>query len=271
MGVGGQSATPPSRQSPGQRAAWHQAFTALGPVDGPDVRAMTDGRLWLLRDTYTAETAWAPRHVGKELRLARLGAANADLNAIRATAEADAARKAGHHDRAQRHETLAASYQAMRDHYRQQETIFAQTMADRRDWEHATAGSRRLAVAADAELLRRHPARKLQPLLSAEPALTSDTDRHQLTFAPRQKAGEMPIWVRELAAQRQTFRAKLDERLASMSSSRDWDGSDVGEAFSRWEAPSRDAVLQPPRPQIVPSARILRIATEHDAEPEAAD
>ena len=147
----------PSRQAPDQRAAWHEAFTALGPVDGPDVRAMTDGRLWLLRDTYTAETAWAPRHVGKELRLARLGAANADLGAIRAAAEADAARKTGNHDRARRHDTLAASYQAMRDHYRQRERIFTQTMDDRRDWEHATAGTRHLAIAADAELRRRHP------------------------------------------------------------------------------------------------------------------
>ena len=83
---------------------------------------MPDGRLWLIRDTYAAETAWAPRHVGRELRLARLGAANADLGAIRAAAEADAARKAGDHDRAGRHEILAASYRAMRDRYRQQES-----------------------------------------------------------------------------------------------------------------------------------------------------
>ena len=124
---------------------------------GPTSAAMPDGRLWLIRDTYAAETAWAPRHVGKELRLARLGAADADLGAIRAAAEADAARKAGDHDRADRHEDLAASYQAMRDHYRQQETIFAQTMADRQEWDHATAGSRQLAIAADAELRRRHP------------------------------------------------------------------------------------------------------------------
>ena len=121
----------PARQTPEQRAAWYEAFLALGPADGPDVRAMPDGRLWLIRDTYAAETAWAPRHVGRELRLARLGAANADLGAIRAAAEADAARKAGDHDRAERHETLAASYRAMRDRYRQQEAIFAQTMADR--------------------------------------------------------------------------------------------------------------------------------------------
>ena len=45
----------------------------------------------------------------------------------------------------------------MRDHYRQQETIFGQAMADRLEWEHATAHSRHLAIAADAELRRRHP------------------------------------------------------------------------------------------------------------------
>ena len=182
----------PSREAPDQRAAWHEAFTALGPVDGPDVRAMTDGRLWLLRDTYTAETAWAPRHVGKELRLVRLGAANADLSAIRAAAEADAARKTGNHDRARRHENLAASYQAMRDHYRQQERIFAQTMDDRRDWEHATASSRRLAIAADAELRRRHPRQKIKPLRSGEPAPVSDTDREQLIPPRTRRAARWP-------------------------------------------------------------------------------
>ena len=136
------------------------------PAD-PDVRAMPDGRLWLLRDTYAAETAWAPRHVGKELRLSRLGAFDAALGAIRADAEADAARKAGDHDRAARHEHLAASYRALRDHYQQQEQALAQAMADRQEWEQATAGSRRLAIAADAELRRRHPDRKIEPLRSA--------------------------------------------------------------------------------------------------------
>ena len=126
------------------------------------VRAMSDGRLWLLRDAYAAETAWAPRHAGKELRLARLGAFDAILGAIRANAEADAARKAGDHDRASRHECLAASYRAMRDHYQQQEQAPAQAMADRQDWEHATTSSRQLAIAADAELRRRYPDRKIE-------------------------------------------------------------------------------------------------------------
>ena len=81
----------PSHQAPDQRAAWHQAFLALGPAAGPDVRAMPDGRLWLLRDAYATQTAWAPRHVGKELRLSRLGAFDAAVSAIRADAEAQAA------------------------------------------------------------------------------------------------------------------------------------------------------------------------------------
>jgi hypothetical protein len=123
----------PSHDSPDQRAAWHEAFLALGPANGPDVRAMPDGRLWLIRDTYAAETAWAPQHAGKELCLVRLGAANAELDATRAGAEAGAARNQGDHDRAGRHEFWAASYQAMRDRYRAQEQIFAQTMNDRHE------------------------------------------------------------------------------------------------------------------------------------------
>ena len=178
----------PPATLPDQRAAWHEAFAALGPADGPDVRAMPDGRLWLIRDTYAAETAWAPRHVGKELRLARLGAANADLDAIRAAAEADAARKAGDHDRAGRHEVLAASYRAMRDHYRQQETTLRP-----RPWTTGWSGStppshsRHLAVAADAELRRRHPDQRIEPLRSAEPAPVSDTDRERADPGPGQE------------------------------------------------------------------------------------
>jgi hypothetical protein len=261
----------PTRDTPDQRAAWHEAFLALGPAGQPDVRAMRDGRLWLIRDTYAAETSWAPRHVGRELRLARLGAANADLGAIRATAEADAARKAGDHDRAGRHEELAASYQAMGGCYRQQETVFAQAMADRQEWEHATSHSRRRAVAADAELRRRHPDLRIEPLQSAEPVPVSDIDRDQAALAPDRKIGEMATWIRGLAAQRQAFREKFEERQGLMVPSKDPDWGDLGEAFPAWQAPGRDAILQPPKPQITPSARVLQLAQERDTEPEAAD
>jgi len=81
----------PVREAPDQRAAWHEAFAALGPAGQPNVRAMPDGRLWLLRDAYAAETSWAPYHVRKELRQSRLGAFDAGLGAIRADAETAAA------------------------------------------------------------------------------------------------------------------------------------------------------------------------------------
>ena len=55
----------PTLATPDQRPAWHEAFLVLSQASSPDVRAMRDGRLWLIRDTYAAETAWAPRHVGK--------------------------------------------------------------------------------------------------------------------------------------------------------------------------------------------------------------
>jgi hypothetical protein len=74
------------------------------------------------------------------------------------------------------HEHLASSYRALRDHYQRREQALAQAMADRQEWEHATAQSRQLAMAADAELRRRHPGRKVDPLRSTEPALASDTD-----------------------------------------------------------------------------------------------
>ena len=261
----------PTRDTPDQRAAWYEAFLALGPADQPDVRAMRDGRLWLIRDTYAAENAWAPRHVGRELRLARLGAINADQSAIRAYAEAEAARKADDRARAGRHEELAVSYRAMGGCYQRQETIFAQTMANRLEWEHATAHSRRLAIAADAELRRRHPDLKLKPLHSAEPVSVSHTDHHQVTMTLGQKIGEMASLIRDLAAQCQAFREKIEEHQGLSVPSEDPDWGDLGEAFPAWQAPGRDAILQPPKPQITPSARVLQLAQERDTEPEAAD
>jgi conjugative relaxase-like TrwC/TraI family protein len=258
----------PSLEAPDQRVVWHQAFAALGPVGGPDVCSMPDGRLWLLRDTYAVETAWAPHHVGKELRLARLGGADASRGAIRATVEASTARKAGDHGRARRLEDLAASYRAMHEYYRQRETLLAQAMADRLRWQHATAGSRHLAIAADRELRRRHPEQKIESLRSAEPASTSGDSGH-LHLVSDQKIGEMAAWIRDLTAQHQEFRARMDERRRLIVPSKDPACADLGEVFPAWPVLGRDAILQPPKPQITPSGSILQLAAEHDTEPEA--
>jgi hypothetical protein len=86
---------------------------------------MPDGQLLHLRDTYPVETAWAPPWVGDELRQVRASARDARLAAIRATAEADNARRHSEHKQAMRRQTLAASYQALHDAYQECETALA--------------------------------------------------------------------------------------------------------------------------------------------------
>ena len=197
---------------PDLRAAWHEAFAALGPVNGPDVRGMPDGMLWHLRDTYPIETAWAPQWVGDELRQVRAAAWDARLAGLRATAEADAARRHGNHQQAAQKEALAGSYQALHDAYRQREGVFAATMADRADWEMATVQQRHLAVAADAELRRRHPAQHYPPLRSAEPQPATDAQRDELTLTAGEPPGELAPWIKDLAAAHRTFAATLADR-----------------------------------------------------------
>ena len=143
---------------------------------------MPDGRLLHLRDTYPIETAWAPPYVGDELRQVRAAAREARLAGLRASAEAAAAGNCGDPDTAARQQELAASYQALHEAYRQRETVFAATMADRADWDAATRAQRHLAVAADAELRRRHPDQHYPPLRSAEPEPATQTQRAELTL-----------------------------------------------------------------------------------------
>jgi conjugative relaxase-like TrwC/TraI family protein len=261
----------PIAAAPDLRAAWHDAFAALGPADGPDVRGIPDGMLLHLRDTYPIETAWAPPWVGDELRQVRAAARDARLASLRAAAEAHAARQRGHHPDAARQHELAGSYQALHDAYRQREDMFAATMADRADWDAATRTQRHLAVAADAELRRRHPAQHYPPLRSAEPQLATDTQRDDLTLTPDQPPREMPAWIKDLAAAHRTFAAALADRQSLMIPSQDPDYGDLGPAFPPWPGPGKDAILQPPKPEITPSRQALQRAADRDADLEAAD
>ena len=186
----------PVAATPDLRAAWHEALAALGPADGPDVRGMPDGTLLHLRDTYPLETAWAPQYLGDELRQVRAGARDARLAGIRAGAEAEAARRRGQHEQAIRRQELAASYQALHDIYAERETVFAAVMADRADWDAATRAQRHLAVAADAELRRRHPAREYPPLRSAEPPRLTGAQRDELTLTTGEQIRATGQWIK---------------------------------------------------------------------------
>jgi hypothetical protein len=261
----------PTASDPDKRAAWHEAFAALGPVDGPDVRSLPDGRLLHLRDTYPIETAWAPKWVGDELRQVRLGAQEARLAAIRAEAEAKAAADRGDEHAAARHHVLVTSYRAMHDAYRERETVFATTMADRADWEQATREQRQLAVAADTELRRRHPNQRFAPLRSAEPQPTPQDQRDELTMSVGKEPKEMGQWIKDLATEHHTFADRLAERQSMRIFSEDPDYADLGQAFPQWIGRGKDAILQPPKPQIRPSARVLDRATDRGRDVEAAN
>ena len=261
----------PAAAAPDTRAAWHEAFAALGPVDGPDVRGMPDGTLLHLRDTYPIETAWAPQYVGDELRQVRAGAWHARLAGLRATADAHAAQQNGHHDQAAQKHELAASYQALHDAYRQRETIFAAIMADRTDWEHATRPQRHLAVAADAELRRRHPGQHFPPLRSAEPEPATQAQRDELTLTPDQPAPRPASGSKTWPPAHHAFADQLADRQSQRIPSEDPDYGDLGLAFPAWPGPATDAILQPPKPEIPPSPQILQRAADRDADREAAD
>jgi hypothetical protein len=167
--------------------------------------------------------------------------------------------------------TLARSCTAIEAFYRTQETELEQTMEARQDWEHATEHARRLALAADAELRRRHPGQHYPPLRSAEPEPLTQDQRDQLTLTPGQQTQETSQWITELAAQHHAFADQLADRQSLTTPAEDPSYGDLGQAFPPWPAPARDAILQPPRPEIQPSPQVLQRALDRDLDMEAAD
>jgi hypothetical protein len=261
----------PAAAAPDLRAAWHEALAALGPVDGPDVRGMPDGLLLHLRDTYPIETAWAPQYVGDELRQVRDAAWDARLTSLRAAADARAAQLRGDHRQAIQEHERARSYRVLEDAYRQRETVFAGVMADRTEWEAATRQQRHLAVAADAEIRRRHPGQYFTPLRSAEPAPATSALRAELTLTAGEKTTEIGQWIKDLAAGHRAFADRLADRQTQTIPPEDPDYGNLGQAFPPWRRPAREAILQPPMPEIPPSPQILQHPTDRDADWEAAD
>ncbi len=148
--------------------------------------------------------------MGDELRQVRAAAWNANLAALRATAEAKAA-----DSRAQRH----------------------------------------LAVAADAELRRRHPSQHYPPLRSAEPQPATGAQLNELTLTASRQIPQMGQWLKDLTVGHHTFAGKLAERQSLTIPSEDPAYGDLGQAFPPWPRPARDAILQPPKPEIRPSPR----------------
>jgi hypothetical protein len=144
-------------------------------------------------------------------------------------------------------------------------------MADRDGWDKATVQQRHLAVAADAELRRPHPDERYPPLRSAEPEPATDARRDELTMTAGERPAETGQWIKDLAAARRTFADKLADRQSLTIPSQDPDYADLGQAFPPWPGPGKDVILQPAKPEIRPSPRVLQRTADRDAGLEAAD
>ena len=159
----------------------------------------------------------------------------------------------------------------MEDAYRERESVFAGVMADRADWEAATRAQRHLAVAADAELRRRHPDQRFTPLRSAEPQPATQAQRDELTLTAGQPIPEAGQWIKDLTAGHRSFAERLADRQSQMIPSEDPGYGHLGQAFPSWSGGPTDAILQPPKPEIRPSARVLERVLDRDADMEAGD
>jgi conjugative relaxase-like TrwC/TraI family protein len=273
----------PAKTSPEARAAWHAALSALGRINGIDLRACTDGELWLRRSTYERETAWAPPHVAEELRLARITERDAHINVIRAEHELRAAQD---HQVAGRHQQFARIWRALEAKAATEVGIFATAQETRRLWETVTEPTRRIAIAADLELRRRHPSQRIPPLrphpaeadsiasplnlgpasnaarqlepAGHEPSGGREADaRHVLGLTMQAAHEQIPAQVLRISQNASTAQAILDDLAHTPLPGTDADDLSPGLAWPATAGPEHDAVLQPPRSDIVPSAQVL--------------
>jgi hypothetical protein len=74
-----------------------------------------------------------------------------------------------------------------------------------------------------------------------------------------------------MAAAHRMFTDRLADRQSLRIPSEDPDYGDLGQAFPPWPGPGKDAILQPPKPEIRPAAQILERVIDRDADWEAAD
>jgi len=98
-----------------------------------------------------------------------------------------------------------------------------------------------------------------------------EPERADLSLTAGQAVPEASQWIKDLAAGRRTFADRLAERQSLTVPSEDPDYGDLGRAFPPWRGVGKDAILQPPKPEIRPAARVLERVVDRDADMEAAD
>ena len=250
--------------SPEARALWHGAFQAMGPVDGVDVRSLADGSLLHMRKSYETETSWAPRLVGKELRQVRISAQEQADRATRADAEAKAAQDA---EIRARHERIAESARHAQQVYREHEAKLEEANLVRGEWDKSTERVRVMALAADTEYRNRYPDAELEPLKSREPEPLSPEDREALD--PGEAADYIPpAWLDEVAEQARKAADELADRQSMRMPGEDAD-IEGEQAWPDLVRAERDAVLQPPPPEVQPAPEVERLHQEREDQRQA--
>jgi len=136
-------------------------------------------------------------------------------------------------------------------------------MADRQEWEQATARSRQLAIAADAELRRRYPDQQIEPLHLAEPAPASDAERQHPDLIPHQRTGETAR-IHGLEVQQQILRTAMNKHRKLVPSEDAALGS-LGEASPALRPPWRgcDLAAAPAADLPIGGDRPTRLRTRH--------
>src|ERR1035441_2253895 len=234
----------PVAAAPDLRAAWHEAFAALGPADGPDVRGMPDGTLLHLRDTYPSKPPGPPS--GSVMSSVR-SAPEPGTPAWPASAPPPKPKPPG----ATATTTAPPS----------------STSWPPRSEEHTTptASARRCSP----------PSWPTGPTGTTPPATNATSPSpptpNYAAATLDQPTAEMGQWIEDLAAGHRTFADRLADRQSQRIPSEDPDYGDLGPAFPAWPGPGQDAILQPPKPEIPPSPQVLQRATDRDADYEAAD
>jgi hypothetical protein len=257
--------------SPEAWADWHTAFAALGRIGGLDLRAVSDGQLHLRRAAYQRELAWAPPYVAEDLRLVRLQARTAWENTIRSQ---HAARAATAPDTKARHADLARVWGAMHAKATDIAATLASAHETRRQWATLTEPTRAMARAADAELRRRHPDAHAdqgqptshtlsQPEGTTAPAVPSSPNLGELDINPA---------VADRLAQIADHARRAQQQLDYLASLPEYTDEHqtiyAGPAWDVLARRQREAIIQPPKPEITPATAVLARAQTRTAEPE---
>jgi hypothetical protein len=96
--------------------------------------------------------------------------------------------------------------------------------------------------------------------------VVTNDQRDQLVLSPGADTYEAPEWIAQLAAERRAVRERLDERKAVLVPSEGPDYDPVAEAWPAWVERDRQAILQPPMPEIRPAPAVLQRVADLEAE-----